>query len=152
MAAGYFYIIKSFTVKATKIIYWTTTVFIFLFEGVMPALTANTDVAKQGIAHLGYPDYFRNMLTIFKVLGALGLLLPMVRGRVKEWVYAGFAFDFIFAAGSHGMVDGFGGMMLFPLFVLGLLIVSYVTYHKLQDAKAGTKEAAILKEDKLAFQ
>lgn len=58
--------------KATKIIYLTTTVLIFLFEGVMPALTSNTEVAKEGIRHLGYPDYFRNIFTVFKVLGALG--------------------------------------------------------------------------------
>ena len=125
--------------KATKIIYWTTTVFIFLFEGVMPAITGNSEMAKQGISHLGYPDYFRIMLTVFKVAGALGLLLPMVKGRVKEWVYAGFAFDFIFASGSHWAVDGFGGMALFPLFVLVLLVVSYITYHKLQNGMANAQ-------------
>ena len=118
--------------KATKIIYWATTIIIFLFEGVMPALTSNTEMAKQGISHLGYPAYFGTMLVVFKVLGALGLLLPMITGRVKEWVYAGFAFDFIFDAGSHWAVDGFGSMALFPLLVFALLVVSYITYHKLQ--------------------
>ncbi len=136
--------------KATKIIYWTTTIFIFLFEGVMPALTSNTEMAKQGISHLGYPDYFRNMLTVFKVLGALGLLLPMVKGRVKEWVYAGFAFDFIFAAGSHWAVDGFGSMAIFPLFVLALLAVSYITYHKLQPGIY--KQTGSIKKDSPVYQ
>ena len=56
--------------KTTKIIYWTTTILIFLFDGLMPALTSNTELASQGISHLGYPDYFRVMLTFFKVIGA----------------------------------------------------------------------------------
>ena len=59
-----------------KIIYWTTTILIFLFDGVVPALTSNTELARQGISHLQYPDYFRLMLTFFKVIGALALVLP----------------------------------------------------------------------------
>ena len=68
------------TAKTTKIIYWTTTGIIFLFEGVMPALTSHTALAVEGIRHLGYPDYFRVMLTIFKVVGALALVLPFDLG------------------------------------------------------------------------
>ena len=117
--------------KTTKIIYWTTTGIIFLLEGVMPALTANTELAKEGIKHLGYPDYFRVMLTIFKVAGALALLLPAVKGRVKEWAYAGFAINMISAFISHWVVDGFSGQTLFPIAILAILITSYVYYHKL---------------------
>src|SRR5215217_2336731 len=83
--------------KATKRIYWITTVIIFLFEGVMPALTSNTELAIAGIRHLGYPDYFRVMLTVFKVAGAAALILPFVKGRLKEWAYAGFALSMIAA-------------------------------------------------------
>jgi uncharacterized membrane protein YphA (DoxX/SURF4 family) len=117
--------------KTTKITYWTCTVLIFLLEGLMPALTSNTELARQGISHLGYPDYFRVLLTVFKVAGSIALILPAVKGRFKEWVYAGFAFDFVFAAASHWAVDGFNGQAIFPLAVLAILIVSYVTYHKL---------------------
>jgi hypothetical protein len=49
--------------------------------------------------------------------------------------YAGFVFDFIFAFVSHWAVDGFGGQSIFPLIVLAILLVSYVTYHKLQGTK-----------------
>lgn len=56
--------------KKTNVIYWTATIAIFLFEGVMPALTSQTELAKEGIRNLGYPDYFGVMLTVFKVLGA----------------------------------------------------------------------------------
>lgn len=119
------------TNKTTSVIYWATTGFIFLFEGVMPALTSHTDLAVEGVRHLGYPDYFRVMLTIFKVAGALALVLPFIKGRVKEWAYAGFAFTMISAFISHGVVDGIHGQTFFPLFVFLVLITSYLSYHKL---------------------
>ncbi len=119
------------TTKTTKIVYWTTTGIIFLFEGVMPALTSQTDLAVEGIRHLGYPDYFRVMLTIFKVAGALALVLPFVKGRLKEWAYAGFGFTMIAAFISHGVVDGFNGQTFFPLFILAILVTSYLSYLKL---------------------
>ena len=118
--------------KRTKIIYWSATVLIFLFEGVMPALTSQTQLAKEGIRHLGYPEYFGNAFVIFKVLGALALIIPQVPNRIKEWAYAGFAFDFIFACISHWAVDGFGAQAIFPLFVLAILITSYVCYDKMK--------------------
>ena len=53
--------------KTTKIVYWVTTILIFLFEGVMPALTGHSEMSKQGITHLGYPLYFVTLLVVFKV-------------------------------------------------------------------------------------
>lgn len=117
--------------KTTRIIYWVATILIFLFEGVMPALTGHTELAKEGIRHLGYPEYFGTALTISKVLGATAITIPQIPKRIKEWAYAGLAFDFIFAFISHTAVDGFSAMACFPLFVFGVLAVSYVTYHKL---------------------
>ncbi|MEY2900967.1 MAG: hypothetical protein RLY89_73 [Bacteroidota bacterium] len=118
--------------KKDKIIYWTTTILIFLFEGVMPALTSQTELAKQGISHLGYPLYFGNALIVFKVLGTLALIIPAVPKKIKEWAYAGFVFDFIFASISHFAVDGLGFEGFFPLIVLAVLMVSYTYYHKLE--------------------
>ena len=117
--------------KKEKIIFWTATTIIALLEGVMPALTSQTELAKEGIKHLGYPAYFGNALVVFKVLGVLALIIPQVPRRVKEWAYAGFAFDFIFASISHGAVDGMNVQTFFPMLVLGILAVSYVYYHKL---------------------
>lgn len=121
--------------KATKIIFWVTTGLIFLFEGVMPALFSQTEMAKEGIRHLGYPDYFGVMLVVFKVLGALVLIIPNLPRNLKEWAYAGFAIDFIAASVSHWAVDGFNGEAIFPLIVLAILIVSYVQFQKLEKAK-----------------
>src|SRR4051812_22951084 len=119
--------------KTTKITYWTATIIIFLFDGLLPALTSNTELARQGISHLGYPDYFRVMLTVFKITGAIVLILPVIKGRLKEWAYAGYGINFICAAASHWAVDGFGGQTIFPLVIFAILIVSYVSYHKIND-------------------
>ncbi|OAD90322.1 hypothetical protein A7A78_07185 [Aequorivita soesokkakensis] len=121
--------------KKDKIIFWTATILIFLFEGVMPAFTSQTELAKEGIRHLGYPEYFGNALVVFKVLGSLILIIPQLPKRVKEWAYAGFAFDFIFASISHTAVDGFTFNSIFPLIVFAVLIVSYVYYHKIYSSK-----------------
>jgi hypothetical protein len=121
--------------KKAKIIFWTTTILIFLFEGVMPALTSQTELAKEGIRHLGYPEYFGNALVVFKILGVLALVIPQVPNRVKEWAYAGFAFDFIFASISHFAVDGLDFQGFLPLIILAILMTSYVYYHKIERAK-----------------
>ncbi len=124
------------TSKKTVVIFWITTTILFLFEGVLPALTSQTEMAKEGIRHLGYPEYFGVTLTVFKIIGALVLILPFVPKRVKEWAYAGFAFDFIFATVSLLMVDGFDLMSIFPLFFLGILTISYVSFHQMDFKKA----------------
>jgi DoxX-like family len=118
--------------KQDRIIFWVTTTLIFLFEGVMPALTSQTEMAKEGIRHLGYPEYFGVMLAVFKVLGSLVLIIPQVPSRIKEWAYAGFAIDFIAAFISIWAVDGLSGMTFFPLIIFAVLAVSYVYYHKLK--------------------
>lgn len=122
--------------KKDKIIYWTTTTLIFLFEGVLPALTGQSEMAKEGIRHLGYPEYFGLMLVVFKVIGAIVLIVPQFPKRIKEWAYAGFGIDFICASVSHWAVDGLGGDTFFPLVVFAVLAVSYIYYHKINDSKS----------------
>jgi len=119
------------TTKTSKIIYWITTGIIFLFEGVMPALTSQTELAKEGIRHLGYPGYFGAMLMVFKVAGSLAIIIPGVSTRIKEWAYAGLGLEMIAAFISLWAVDGLNGMTIFPLVILAILVVSYVQYHRL---------------------
>ena len=128
------------TTKTSKIIFWSATSLVFLFEGVVPALTSNSQVAVEGIRHLGYPDYFRVMLTCFKVAGALILILPFITGVLKEWAYAGLGITMLSACISHWAVDGFGGQAIFPLIFFGVLALSYISYRGLRKAK-GTYKA-----------
>ena len=107
----------------------------------MPAFTSQTELAKEGIRHLGYPEYFGNALVVFKVLGALILVIPKLPKRLKEWAYAGFTFDFLFASISNTAVDGFSFNTIFPLIVLAILMVSYVYYHKIHSTTVITQKS-----------
>ena len=70
--------------KKNKIIFWITTIIFVLWDGVMPGLTSHTPLAVEAIRKLGYPDYFRVMLTVFKVIGAIILAVPAVRGTLER--------------------------------------------------------------------
>jgi DoxX-like protein len=122
--------------KKIKIFYWVSTIIIFLFQGVMPALTSHTEMAKEGIRHLGYPEYFSVMLAVFKVAGSIVILLPWFSNTLKEWAYAGFTFDFLAASISNSIVDGFGMGTWFPLIVLVILMISYYTFGLLRKPKS----------------
>jgi hypothetical protein len=117
--------------KSTKLLYWASTILIFLFEGVMSLAFGTSQMSMDGMAHLGYPQYFGLMLVVFKVLGALALVLPSVKNPFKEWAYAGFGIVFISAAVSNWAVDGFSGVVVMAAVFLGILAVSRQTYNKL---------------------
>jgi hypothetical protein len=118
--------------KKYKIIFWIATGFIFIFEGIIPALTFNSDIAREGIAHLGYPVYFGPMIVGFRILGVFALVIPKIPSRIKEWAYAGFTIEFISASISHNVVDGFGFLTILPLIILGVLVISYLSNYKIQ--------------------
>lgn len=117
--------------KKDKILFWISTTIIFLFEGVLTGLTSHSDMSIEGITHLGYPVYFVAMLAFAKVLGAFTLIIPKAPKRLKEWAYAGFAFDFIAALVSFWIIDGFGAGLVLPAVFIAILVVSYRTYHRL---------------------
>jgi len=124
----------SSTNKNTKILYWVSTGIIAAFT--IPGIFyIGSKMAMEGTAHLGLPVWFHYELSIAKFIGALVLILPFFSKRIKEWAYVGLAIDFISAAIAHLAVDGISSMWYFPLVFFVLLIVSYVTFHKLQDQR-----------------
>ena len=118
--------------KKHKIIFWTTTIFLFLFEGMMPlsALIFAPSQAASGTVHLQYPEYFTYVIIAFKVGGSILLVIPRLPRAAKEWTYAGFGFNFICATISHVVIDGFQFVSFFPLIILAIAIVSYVNYFR----------------------
>jgi hypothetical protein len=118
--------------KKHKIIFWTATVILFLFEGVMPlsALVFAPSSATAGTVHLGFPAYFAYVLIAFKVLGSIALVIPDLPRPLKEWTYAGFGFNFICACIGHLVVDGFVFVSFFPLIIFAILATSYIHYFK----------------------
>ena len=120
--------------KTTRIIYWVSTTLIFVFQGLMPLFFSQTEAAREGIQSLGYPVYFGLALTVCKVIGGFLLIIPAIPPRLKEWAYAGFTFDFLFASISHFAVEGVTFDAFMPWIVLAILAASYITWHQLRAA------------------
>ena len=124
--------------KNPKNLFLGATILFALFEGAMPLATLlfAPQYVTFGTKALGYPDYFAYALVIAKILGVLALILPQVSPKIKEWAYAGFTFNLLFAVISHGAVDGVSnGQTYFPLLILAVLSLSYINFHKLQGTK-----------------
>ena len=64
------------------------------------AIEGYVEQVAEAFHHLGFPDYFRVQLSWAKLAGIVLLLAP-VPARVKEWAYAGFAFDLGSAVIAH---------------------------------------------------
>ena len=87
--------------KALKITYWTSTLLfatLFTTTGTLYLLHFPTFVKRA--TDLFYPLYLLDIIGTAKVLGGIALVTPKFP-RLKEWAYAGFAFDFIGAIWSH---------------------------------------------------
>ena len=80
----------------------------------------------ETMKHLGYPAYVMTMLGVGKLLGVAALLAPRLP-RLKEWAYAGFAFDLIGASVSHAASGDPMGKILPPLVLLGIAMASWAT-------------------------
>jgi uncharacterized membrane protein YphA (DoxX/SURF4 family) len=110
--------------KTRMIGYWATTGLVaaaFAFGGAVD-LSGSADVVA-GMQHLGYPLYFATLLGVWKLLGAVAVVVPGWP-RLKEWAYAGMFFDLTGAAVSHAAVGDPAANVITPLVILGLVIAS----------------------------
>lgn len=117
--------------KATKIIYWISTLLVGLFE-LIGAFYMNSEMAIEGMHHLMLPDWFRWEVSIGHLIGGILLIIPVPK-RLKEWVYVAFGIDFISASIAYTSIDGFGANAVSPLIMLALLVISYIFYHKMKN-------------------
>ena len=115
--------------KTRNVAYWIITIvlaFCILSGGAAEALHFEANV--DGIVvRLGYPLYFLTLIGIWKVLGAIVILVPRLP-RLKEWAYAGIFFNVTGAAFSHAAVGDYGVYafhVLINLFFAALVIASW---------------------------
>jgi uncharacterized membrane protein YphA (DoxX/SURF4 family) len=111
--------------RTRTIAYWVTTVFVcfpLLVGGVGDIMLWPQVV--EGMTHLGYPQYFCVILGVWKVLGAVALLLPQTP-RLKEWAYAGAVFDFTGAAASHLAAGDDASKLVAPVLFTALVVASW---------------------------
>ncbi len=108
---------------ARSIGYWITTgLFALALFGSGVGDLVQAQPVADGITHLGYPLYLMTLLGIWKGLGVAAVLAPRFP-RLKEWAYAGFAFELTGAAFSHLSVGEPG--VLAPLVLLALGAASW---------------------------
>lgn len=88
------------TPGAQTLVYWSVTALLCLQMGFTAYAQLNLPQVAEAFLHLGFPAYFRVELAWAKLLGVVLLLAP-VPARLKEWVYAGFAFTVVSALIAH---------------------------------------------------
>src|SRR5438067_4284190 len=122
--------------KRNKIIYWIFTAWLALGMLSTGAVQLFKGKAGQGgvdmITHLGYPVYFLTILGVWKILGAVTVLIPKFP-LLKEWAYAGFFFVMTGAMFSHIAV-GDPVNELFPSLLL-LMLTAASWYFRPLDRK-----------------
>ena len=118
--------------KLKMIGYWATTIIValeLLAGGVTdlihgPALLFAGDPVVLALAQLGYPVYLLTILGVWKLLGAIALLVPRFP-RLKEWAYAGTFFVYMGAAASWAAHGGGMGDLIAPLAFAVLTLASW---------------------------
>ena len=117
---------SAFSSRGRIIAYWVTTalvVFELALGGAWDLL--RVPQVRDLIERLGYPLYFLVILGIWKLLGAVALVIPRFP-RLKEWVYAGVIFDLTGAVASlsaSGLVDA--GTTAYPIVMMGVTVASW---------------------------
>lgn len=117
--------------NSRRIFYWITTTILALetLVGGVADLTHGRTVLVIGplvtdvVAGLGYPVYVLGIIGIWKVLGAVTLVVPGFL-RLKEWACAGIVFELSGAIASLAACGRIAELVA-PLFLLGLALASW---------------------------
>jgi hypothetical protein len=86
--------------KGMLIGFWVATALFCLQIGFTAYAQLALPQVADAFAHFGFPDYFREQLAWAKLLGIIVLLAPLAT-RIKEWAYAAFAINIVFAVTAH---------------------------------------------------
>ncbi|MCX6048747.1 MAG: DoxX family protein [Chloroflexi bacterium] len=124
--------------QTKKIGYWVTTILLafVLLSGGVGELTHSWGTLET-VTILGYPVYFLTIIGLWKVLGAIVILMPRFP-RLKEWAYAGIVFNMTSAAASHALAGDYGVYafhLIVPLSFALLAIASWAL--RLEDRTLG---------------
>lgn len=124
------------TLKRDTVIYWTITLILMVpgaGGGFVELFTNGPEPIVKIMLQLGYPLYLMKILGFAKILGGFTILIGKSQ-KLKEWAYAGFAFDFLGATASHILAGDFSNSF-FPFIFFIFLMVSYFLWHKISATK-----------------
>jgi len=105
--------------------YWALTA-PFVVTMLMASFTLLAGVKSNvdGIIHLGYPAYICKILGTAKLVGGIAILQDRFRA-IKEWAYAGYAFNLLGASASHAFYGDGLGKIITPIIILGMVLASH---------------------------
>jgi hypothetical protein len=90
--------------KTTKILYRVSTILLALF--ILPGFFyLNSEMAKQGMLHIGAPAWLGHLVGYGQPLGILLILIPMVWHRLKERAYVALGIIYLGALYAHLIID-----------------------------------------------
>jgi hypothetical protein len=122
--------------KRTVMAFWAVTALLCLQLAFTGYAQLRLPQVAAAFTHLGFPDFFRVGLSFAKFAGVLVLLAP-VPARLKEWAYAGFAFDLASAIVAHLAVGDGPQAWGWPAGTGVLWGLSYVSWRRLQAGPTG---------------
>ena len=112
--------------RTRAIVYWVATallVFELILGGIWDVL--RVPHVRVVIERLGYPSYFLVILGVWKILGAVALVIPRFP-TLKEWAYAGVVFNLTGALVSHvASGDIEPGTMSYLVVMVGVTATSW---------------------------
>jgi VIT1/CCC1 family predicted Fe2+/Mn2+ transporter len=109
-----------------KIAYWSSTAIAAATLLMAVTYLSGSEQVVSGFAKAGYPQHLRIVLGIAKPVAAIVLLLPGF-ALLKEWAYAGVTFAWVMAFISAYLSGEKPTVWMFPLVLLVLGAVSYLT-------------------------
>jgi uncharacterized membrane protein YphA (DoxX/SURF4 family) len=112
--------------RTRSIVYWVATALV-VFELVLGGIwdVLRVPHVRAVFERLGYPLYFLVILGVWKLLGAVALVIPRFP-RLKEWAYAGVVFSLTGALASHVAAgDIEPGPMSYLVVMVGITAASW---------------------------
>jgi hypothetical protein len=112
--------------------YWVATTLIALetfVGGITDLVRGRTELVAGPpvvgvVTHLGYPVYILTILGVWKLLGAVVIVVPGLP-RLKEWAYAGVFFELTGAAASYALHGEITSDLAAPLILAALAMISW---------------------------
>lgn len=115
-----------------RIAYWIATILFALWllgDGLGGVL--QVEAGRDSLAHLGYPMYFLLIVGFAKLCAAIAILQTRYT-TIKEWAYAGYAFNCLAAFASRAFVGDSFALVVLPLIFLAIMFVPYLLWRKVR--------------------
>lgn len=119
------------SLKMKVVFFWVLTILISAFF----ILSGYWEVTKNSATYpktlrMGYPPFFITLLGIAKLIGSVVFLIPKYP-RLREWVFAAFTVDVIFAFASGYAIQSYGDCVK-AIIVFAVLMITYILFRNIE--------------------